>query len=67
LSTYKHELEVRHKKMTMLQTFGRHVTDSVVEIDCESSDLTEAWKEVIARMPSDVYLALKEAMANVST
>jgi hypothetical protein len=53
--------------MTMLQTFGRHVTDSVVEIDCESSDLTEAWKEVIARMPSDVYLALKEAMANVST
>ena len=59
---FDHDLQVFHRRHPMTQTLGEHASRSDVEIHASSSDLTEAWRELLSRMPSDLYAALKAAM-----
>ena len=59
---YIHEIELRIRRDPMALTVNDAPTQSTVTIDAESPDLTEAWHEVMSRMPNDVYAALKAAM-----
>jgi len=38
---------------------------SRTEVESESLDLTEAWRELLSRLPNDVYGALLAAMAGI--
>jgi hypothetical protein len=57
-----HEIHLSHRRYNRAASFGEAPVDSVVEIDVDSTDLTEAWAELFSRMPSDVYAAAKAAM-----
>ena len=59
---YIHEIELRIRRDPMALTVNDAPTQSTVTIDAESPDLTEAWHEVLSRMPNDVCAALKAAM-----
>ena len=63
---YIHEIELRIRRDPMALTVNEAPIESTVTIDAESPDLTEAWCEVLSRMPSDVYAALKAAMPKES-
>ena len=59
---YIHEIELHIRRDPMALTLNEPPIDSSVTICAESFDLTQAWHEVLSRMPSDVYAALKAAM-----
>jgi len=60
---YHHEIELRVSRDLAYLTLNEAHIRSSVTIDAESPDLIEAWREVLSRMPNDVYAALKAAMA----
>ena len=60
---YHQEIELLIRRDQTYLTVNETPIQSSVTIDAESPDLTEAWREVLSRMPSDVYAALKAAMA----
>lgn len=60
---FKHEIEVRHRRDPMAVQLGLDTpSESYLEITGISQDLTTCWKEVLSRMPTDLYTALKAAM-----
>lgn len=59
---FRHALEVHHRRTSEVHHIGQRPIDSDVNVAAESDDLVETWKEVIRRMPSDLYSALREAM-----
>lgn len=60
---YEHELRFTHRRRSILRTYDTAPTESEVEIDASSMDLTEAWKELLSRLPNDVFAGLKAAMS----
>jgi len=62
---YHHEIELRVSRDLAYLPLDETLIQSSVTIDAESPDLIEAWHEVLSRMPSDVYAALKAAMPKV--
>jgi hypothetical protein len=59
---HEHRLYLRHNRTTFAPTLGEHPSESDLEISASSTDLTEAWREALSRMPNDLYAALKKAM-----
>ena len=59
---FNHTIWIRHDRNSMTDTLGDHPSESEVEITSNSSDLTEAVREALSRMPNDLYAAFKEAM-----
>lgn len=57
----EHDLNVRHQR-TGPAVIGRTPASSAVDVSATSTDLTEAWRELLSRLPSDLYAALKAAM-----
>ena len=49
----------------MAAEFGRPSADSEIDVSVDSQDLTEAWRELLSRLPNDLYAGLKQAMENV--
>lgn len=62
---YDHQLRLSHSRRLDVSTFADPPVDSDIEISASSSDLVEAWRELLSRLPNDVYGALKEAMPNI--
>lgn len=60
---FNHHLRFEHDRSLMAGDFATPDARSTVDITATSGDLTEAWRELLSRMPSDVYAALKQAMA----
>ena len=59
---HEHRPYLRHNRSTFYQTFSAHQSESEVEVNVSSTNLTEAWREALSRMPNDLYAALKAAM-----
>ena len=59
---YAHTLTLTHDRETIALLMGEVNTSSSVDIDAHSTDLTEAVCELLSRLPSDVYAALKAAL-----
>jgi len=55
----RHELELIHYRYRDVN--GEEVPTRVA-VEGTSDDLTEAWRELLSRLPNDVYQALKLAM-----
>lgn len=60
---FLHELRLSHRREPVALRYGEPDSRSEVDVNASSSDLTEAWAELLSRLPSDVYAALKAAMA----
>lgn len=60
-----HELRLTHRRRPLVRSMGHAYADSEVEISAASEDLVEAWRELLSRMPNDVYGAVKEAMKGI--
>lgn len=58
----EHRLTVTHRRWDAASPADRRASDSEVEVRAGSADLTEAWRELLSRLPSDVYAALRVAM-----
>ena len=61
---HEHVLKLEHERSPVTSVLSSPDSDSTVEVTASSSDLTEAWRELLSRLPSDTYEALKEAMRN---
>lgn len=61
---FDHELMLVHRRRPMMEELGVCTAASRTEITSDSHDLVEAWREMMTRMPSDVYGALKAAMVD---
>ncbi len=59
---FNHTLRLTHDRDPMTLTLGDAPYASSIEIEANSQDLTEAWRELLSRLPNDVYAALKAAM-----
>lgn len=59
---YVHMMELSHRRAPVSATYGQASADSDMSISARSEDLTEAWRELLSRLPPDVYAALKAAM-----
>lgn len=60
---FDHRLRLVHDRRPSVEELGRHLpARSTVDTTVESENLTEAWRELLTRLPSDVYMALKMAM-----
>lgn len=57
-----HALELNHRRSAVSTTYGQASADSDVSVSARSADLTEAWRELLSRLPPDAYAALKAAM-----
>lgn len=62
----EHDLRLCHMRRPRFTYTGVPYASSDVDVSASSSDLVEAWKELLSRLPNDVYGALKEAMAGVT-
>lgn len=62
---YEHELRLTHRRRLLTQKLGEASADSEVDIAASSLDLVEAWRELLSRMPNDVYGAVKKAMEGI--
>lgn len=62
---FDHTLRLNHSRRPTTQTLDDIPSESHVEVDASSTDLTEAWRELLSRLPNDVYAALKGAMTAV--
>lgn len=62
MSMFMHRLELRHDRDDLAPTMDRPEADSALNVAASSQDLTEAWRELLSRLPNDVYAALKAAM-----
>lgn len=61
---FDHTLGLEHRRSPLdISTFGGPApSTSEVSVSAHSDDLVECAKELLSRLPSDVYQALKEAM-----
>ena len=59
---YRHHLRLVHDRDPIALHLGEDPAESEVEVEAHSTDLTEAWRELLSRLPNDVYAALKGAM-----
>lgn len=57
-----HDLRLSHRRRHEVRVGDQHYAESDVDVSASSTDLTEAWRELLSRLPNDVYGALKEAM-----
>jgi len=62
---FTHDLTVTHDRDPMTLTLADVPVDSSVDVTASSTDLVEAWAEVLSRMPADLYAGLKAAMQRV--
>lgn len=61
---FDHTLQLSHARRPLAAPFGVAASHSDVEVDAHSQDLVEAWRELLSRLPTDVYAALKQAMGH---
>ena len=59
---HEHRLALSHYRGDIAVTLDRPSADSDVSVDTTSTDLTEAWRELLSRLPTDLYAALRAAM-----
>lgn len=59
---FNHHLRFEHDRSLIGGDFATPEASSTVDITATSGDLTEAWHELLSRMPNDLYAALKQAM-----
>jgi len=59
---FTHDLHFTHTRHPLSNTFGVPEASSSVAISVDSTDLVEAWAELLSRMPPDLYAGLKTAM-----
>lgn len=60
---FEHRLHFVAHRRSLIEELGRAMpARSTVEITAIGEDLTEAWRELLTRLPSDVYGALKQAI-----
>lgn len=62
---FDHEIEVKHRREPKTITMSQQPSESSIYITGTSVDLTTCWKEVLSRMPTDLYTALKAALGEV--
>jgi hypothetical protein len=60
---HRHDLRLTHSRQSQTFVFGVTNADSEIDISTNSDDLTEAFRELLSRMPTDLYQALKDAMS----
>lgn len=60
-----HSLQLSHRRSALIRAANQYYADSEVEVSAHSEDLVECWKELLSRLPNDVYGALKEAMSDI--
>lgn len=63
---FEHDLKFDHRRRPTTVPHGEAYADSRIRLHANSCDLTEAWRELLSRMPDDAYAALKEAMKPIS-
>lgn len=57
---FEHDLRLVHRRHQLDATLGgRAPADSEPEVDARSTDLVEAVHELLSRLPSDLYEAIK--------
>lgn len=61
-SDYYHSLNIFHNSKDAGHIGSVKGSEYEVELNSSSHDLVEAWGEVLSRMPTDLYTALREAM-----
>ena len=59
---FSHTLRFTHDRVPLTVTLSKASADSDLEINSRSDDLQTAWEELLTRMPSDLYEALRRAM-----
>lgn len=62
LTMFTHDLHLSHTRHSMVSTFGVEDASSSVSISVDSNDLVAAWSEMLGRMSTDMYAALKTAL-----
>ena len=62
MNEFTHHLSLVHDREPATVRMTRAAVESSVAVDASSEDLTEAWRELLSRMPPDVYAALVAAM-----
>jgi hypothetical protein len=60
---FTHELRLIHSRTPSIVSMEEYRVDSAIDISTSSVDLTEAFRELLSRLPNDVYAALKDAMS----
>ena len=59
---FTHRLQLDHYRDPLAVTLSDVPVDSTLNIESTSTDLTEACRELLSRMPADLYAAMKQAM-----
>lgn len=62
---HEHEIEVTHRRDLAAVTADQAPVNSNTYASASSTNLVEAWRECLSRLPNDTYAALKEAMKGV--
>lgn len=62
---FDHHLRFEHDRSLIGGDFATPEARSTVDITASSTDLVEAWHELLSRMPNDLYAGLKAAMGKV--
>jgi hypothetical protein len=57
-----HNLRLVHNRYDQTLAYDKSPANSEVDISADSDDLTEACRELLGRLPADLFAALKEAM-----
>jgi hypothetical protein len=65
VSTYEHELELLHRRRAIYSSLDERGADSRTEVHASSTDLVESVKEMLSRLPNDVYGAFREALNGI--
>ena len=58
MNQFTHHLSVVHDREPATVRMAVASSESSVAVDASSTDLTEAWREILSRMPPDTYAAL---------
>jgi len=59
---FKHTIRLMHDREPLTSRLDKADSDSDIEINVQSMDLQAAWEELLTRMPTDLYEALRRAM-----
>ena len=62
---FDHQLRLTHVRRDLTTELGFPAANSEIDVSVDSQDLTEAWRELLSRLPNDLYAGLKQAMENV--
>ena len=63
---YAHTLRLTHDRSPMALSMADADVDSAIDVEAHSNDLTEVWRELLSRIPADVYAALRVAMVEAA-